>query len=425
MSTNTRQPNIPNKPPCPTRLSSLAEHTQPLTPPSTTTSLLPPTIIIPHSRSDPPLVPSPIPRPQCPAKKRLMVWKPLNHRAPSLPFSAIDTQCIYDVITHTWSNSTRETYSLGLLAFHTFCDAKGVPEDQHAPASSELISFFISTMAGLYANTMIVNYTSVLYLNGVRAWHIIHSVPWTLNEIETNTLLKASKSLSPPTSKHPPHVPYMVKVIAKIHTNLDLNLPLNVAVFACLTTIFFATARTSKFTVANLKAFNPSIHITCQNVSIQHNQQGLEVTNFHIPHTKTAPLSEDISWAKQDSPTDPQKALERHFKINDPPQSSHLFAYRTKHGHHPLTRHTFLKTLESTLKKAGLPPLKGHGICIGLTLEYLLRNVPFDVVKVKGRWASDTFLIYLRRHAQILAPYLQSEPKLHNDFLQYTLPPIC
>jgi hypothetical protein len=57
-------------------------------------------------------------------------------------------------------------------------------------------------------------------------------------------------------------------------------------------------------------------------------------------------------------------------------------------------------------------------------LEYLLRNVPFDVVKVKGRWASDTFIVYLRRHAQVLAPYMQDTPTLHEEFLQYTLPPV-
>ncbi|TEB31909.1 hypothetical protein FA13DRAFT_1628746, partial [Coprinellus micaceus] len=50
----------------------------------------------------------------------------------------------------------------------------------------------------------------------------------------------------------------------------------------------------------------------------------------------------------------------------------------------------------------------GHGIRIGPTLEYLLRGVPFDVMKVKGWWASDTFQTYLRKHAQILAPYMQA-----------------
>ncbi|KIK74671.1 hypothetical protein PAXRUDRAFT_174969, partial [Paxillus rubicundulus Ve08.2h10] len=50
--------------------------------------------------------------------------------------------------------------------------------------------------------------------------------------------------------------------------------------------------------------------------------------------------------------------------------------------------------------------------------------IPFDVVKVKGRWASDAFLVYLRRHAQILAPYMQAQPVIHKAFLHYTLPPI-
>ncbi|KAJ7200097.1 hypothetical protein GGX14DRAFT_372564 [Mycena pura] len=41
---------------------------------------------------------------------------------------------------------------------------------------------------------------------------------------------------------------------------------------------------------------------------------------------------------------------------------------------------------------------------------YLLRGLPLDVVK--GRWASDAFAIYLRRHAKIMAPYMQAKPQL-------------
>ncbi|KIK78220.1 hypothetical protein PAXRUDRAFT_164588, partial [Paxillus rubicundulus Ve08.2h10] len=61
---------------------------------------------------------------------------------------------------------------------------------------------------------------------------------------------------------------------------------------------------------------------------------------------------------------------------------------------------------------------------IGLTLEYLLRNVPFDIIKVKGRWVSDAFLVYLRRHVQILTPYMQAQPSLHESFLRLTLQPV-
>lgn len=54
---------------------------------------------------------------------------------------------------------------------------------------------------------------------------------------------------------------------------------------------------------------------------------------------------------------------------------------------------------------AGITPLKGHSICIGATLEYLLYKIPFDIVKVKGRWVGDSFLRdYPCKYAQILAP---------------------
>ncbi|PBK98979.1 hypothetical protein ARMGADRAFT_1059293 [Armillaria gallica] len=68
--------------------------------------------------------------------------------------------------------------------------------------------------------------------------------------------------------------------------------------------------------------------------------------------------------------------------------------------------------------------LQGHGIRIGSTLEYLLRGIPFDVVKMIGRWKSDAFILYLRKHAQILAPYMQAVPAIHEQFIRYTMPRI-
>ncbi|KAF8466463.1 hypothetical protein DFH94DRAFT_639373, partial [Russula ochroleuca] len=63
-----------------------------------------------------------------------------------------------------------------------------------------------------------------------------------------------------------------------------------------------------------------------------------------------------------------------------------------------------------------------HGIRIGSTLEYLLRGMPFDVMKAKGRWAGDSFLLYLRKHAIIIAPYIQAVPAVHETFIRYTMP---
>jgi hypothetical protein len=70
-----------------------------------------------------------------------------------------------------------------------------------------------------------------------------------------------------------------------------------------------------------------------------------------------------------------------------------------------------------------LDSLKGHGVRIGGTLEYLLRGIPFDVVKSMGRWGSDAFVLYLRKHAVIMAPYLQRGLVLE-AFTRYTMPPV-
>ena len=143
-----------------------------------------------------------------------------------------------------------------------------------------------------------------------------------------------------------------------------------------------------------------------------------------MPWTKKSPIGEEVNWARQEGPYDPKEALNNHLCINDPLAAVPLFVYRSKSGFTPLTRAKFLKVLDTAIAAAGLSPLKGHRIHIGATLEYLLQRIPFNVVKVKGRWAGDSFLIYLRKHVQILVPYMQASPKVHAAFLQHTIPPI-
>ena len=133
-----------------------------------------------------------------------------------------------------------------------------------------------------------------------------------------------------------------------------------------------------------------------------------------------------MNWVHQDGLSDPDSVLKNHLCINNPLPDSPLSAYKDKHKQilKPLTCSKFLSTLSLAVKAAGMKPLSSHGIRIGSTLKYLLCNVPFDVVKIKGCWASDAFLLYLRHHVQILAPYMQAVPELHDSFLHFTMPPI-
>ena len=146
------------------------------------------------------------------------------------------------------------------------------------------------------------------------------------------------------------------------------------------------------------------------------------VTVLHIPHTKVVPQGEDICWAKQDGLVDPDVALAHHLEVNAPPDDTHLFAYHHKSGHRPLTKSKFISELAKAARAARLEPLQGHGIQIGSTLEYLLQGVPFDVMKVKGRWSGDMFILYLRNHVQILTPYIQAAPTVHDIFTCLMMP---
>ena len=71
----------------------------------------------------------------------------------------------------------------------------------------------------------------------------------------------------------------------------------------------------------------------------------------------------------------------------------------------------------------GEDSLKGHGIWIGGTLEFLLRGMPFDVMKSLGCWTSEAFTLYPCKHVNIIVPYIQNHPVLE-EFTHYTMPQV-
>ena len=91
-----------------------------------------------------------------------------------------------------------------------------------------------------------------------------------------------------------------------------------------------------------------------------------------------------------------------------------------------MTQQTCIVQLNKLTQAASLNHIHGHGIHINTILEYLLRGIPFDIMKVKGCWASNTFQLYLRKHNQILAPYMQSMlPEMASKFTRLAMLPVC
>ncbi|KAF8814411.1 hypothetical protein BYT27DRAFT_7250068 [Phlegmacium glaucopus] len=288
-------------------------------------------------------------------------------------------------MSNAWAETTQQSYSAGLLVFHVFCDMRLIPEHQRAPASPVLLSAFVASLASTYSHSAVSN-----YLYGLRAWHLLHGVAWDLNEPEIETLLKGADRVAPALSKRKKRRPFTTEYIEMIQRQLDMTNHLDTAVLACLTTCFYAAARLGEFTVPRLEAFNPSSYVTTANLRTESGPNHSEVTVLHIPRMKAAPTkSEDVYWSCQQGLSDPYHAMEHHKQVNNPPATAHLFAYRHKDGHRPLTKQAFIKHIAAAARVGGEEPLQGHGIRIGATLLYLLRGVPIEAVKVMGSIAAN------------------------------------
>ena len=123
--------------------------------------------------------------PHCLAQDWLRMWTPAAAvlACPGTPNEA-DQEQIKDTMIHAWEEDTQVSYGASLLMWHCFCDGRAMPETERAPASQPLLSAFVAHMAAVYSGKTISN-----YLNGVQAWHLLHSVPWLLEKREMDTIL--------------------------------------------------------------------------------------------------------------------------------------------------------------------------------------------------------------------------------------------
>ncbi|KIY62773.1 hypothetical protein CYLTODRAFT_433218 [Cylindrobasidium torrendii FP15055 ss-10] len=347
-------------------------------------------------------------RPHVPSDRRLVHWLPSET---STPVSAEDGSRVSQVLAFAWSTDTLRTYGAGLLAWHVWHDQRGSPEAER---------YFVAALAGSFSGSTIAS-----YVYGIRAWHTIHRQPWNVDKITLDALLSAANALTPESSKCKPREPYTVEILEMIIAKLDLTNPLDAAVAACLTTTFYSAARLGEFTVPTLDGFDRHKHISRSGVGSKTDRDGNTTKTFQLPSTKVSVTAgEEVAWAAQTGPSDPQYLIDNHLRINDPQPDEALFAYLHKGLRRPLTKRAFLERVHRALRDAGQSPLPGHGIRIGSTLEYLLRGVPFDVMKVIGRWAGDSFILYLRKHGAILARYLQAKPELAQQVTALCMPPV-
>ena len=191
--------------------------------------------------------------PHCQAWDRLQLWWPLNSQSScrgKTEVSEMDLERILDVIAVSWAKGTKEVYGTGLLVYHVFYDSQKVPKEERGPASPILVIAFISSCAGSYVGNILAN-----YVFAIQAWHILHGLPWNMDDLQVKVALTGVTALALLTSKHLKRALVTIELMECIFCMLDLSNPLDVAVASCFTMTFYLVLHTGEWSQTACQTF--------------------------------------------------------------------------------------------------------------------------------------------------------------------------
>lgn len=140
--------------------------------------------------------------------------------------------------------------------------------------------------------------------------------------------------------------------------------------------------------------------------------------SLHLPCTKTGgALGDTVLILKQGTDWDPIVALQRHSELSRASLDLPICSYLSRTGVRlTLTVHRLLHRINPLLEDGGFYAVSGHCLCIGGTTTLLLAGVPPDIVRLLGRWSSDSFLCYWHSLETIVPLYIEMLSPVKNYF---------
>ncbi|KAJ3772315.1 hypothetical protein FB446DRAFT_800518, partial [Lentinula raphanica] len=351
--------------------------------------------------------------PQVRAKDRLHVWSSpysISLREERIREFGISVVTKGEAAKATGlADSTKSTYAAGLRRWHEYCDLEKIPHALRMPASITLVLGFIGHYMGTVSGLTIRS-----WLSGIRAWHIQHGAPWSLDNSPELKVARAGARTAGAHHRRAIRNPITLSHMTALYLGLNFEVPFHCAVWAVACMAFWGCRRLGELTVPNTNALNPKLHaLRSTPIGFTFKPDGsMKAVSFRIPWTKTTREqgATVIGTAQSESlkPFCPCWALQRHLEFNKPvPQDFSLFAYINDLGHpQNMTKSIFLNFCSSLWAKVGLDNVQGHSFRIGGAVELLLAGVSPEVVAATGGWTSLAFLLYWRRFEEIIPTHV-------------------
>jgi hypothetical protein len=287
-----------------------------------------------------------------------------------------------------WAKSTLAGYARHVTHFLNFCKQERVPAALQFPADEFVLCAYAASDVGHVSASTIQN-----RLSGLKAWHNAHGAPWN-GGLRLQVIINGAKNLTPSSSKKPPRPPITIAMLQLLFDGLDLTNPIDAAVAACALLAFWGQCRLGEL----LSSSTSDLSTTSRPSRSQftHSSRSMGSYTLALPQTKTNRSGEKIVLVPRPNSLDPVSHIRVHLSTSKLPENLPLLAYSTPSGPRMLTKATFLARCNQIWSASGYPRTTGHSFRIGGTTELLISGVPPDVVKIMGRWSSDSFLRYWR-----------------------------
>ncbi|SCZ97399.1 BZ3500_MvSof-1268-A1-R1_Chr4-2g07188 [Microbotryum saponariae] len=252
-------------------------------------------------------------------------------------------------------------------------------------------------------------------------WHTTHGLRMNYDPKMWTMQLAAAAATAP--GPKPERLAATLDDLRCLAAGIDKCSPFDTTVFAAACAAFFAMARLGEFTAGSAdEEFIAERHLAVANAR-------------RIDATTEAPLRYELDLpfdkvrrrvgrtlvvsARDGEPFCPVGGIDNHFRLNEPPPGR-LFSYRAREGgHRQLTSSAFSRRIRDILEASGRAPLNNHSFRSGGATFYLREGVHTDHIRNLGRWSSNAFDRYWRRHKEIAIQVLSKAGKLAFDSINH------
>lgn len=304
-----------------------------------------------------------------------------------------------------WGEGTLKSYNSGVVKLHRFASVKKVEKSQILPISPALMKQFVVWASKKSTNIAkedeSVKWSTLkAYIAGIKAWHLFHNkeYPYQVDRA-IKTLLKATRMTEAKfeeidRKRSPVQLSDLIILLEMLPSQGEAG----IAMLCVALVAFWGTARLGELLSDNPRKTLPRWD------DLEWNEDR-SIVKIALHNAKTARPGEVqyISLERQNSLLDPVSMLEewfafRHRKLSDEIFVVHVNDKKTRLGKQATISQ--LRSIWNTKRSKKKQMLHGHSFRIGgASLRWNL-GADREEVKRAGRWASNAYIIYLRKFSE-------------------------